>query len=435
MASTQANTWPPLLSGGSQDELIQTQLYGKEVIASALFEAAPDDEFFFPVDGVLSGFAFDGRLYQNGAQVPATDPASWFSEAPSTHRGTRAQFPQRGLVLLTDAGLSIIDLESRYAMWMVALRGDGFGLTHNFLGNISGFQPSGVSYQNGRVVVTMAPDAGSVFTAPVFIVFDFTLDNIYMERPAYRPPIIGPYAHTPAAYRVGYPITPNDCAVDLVNGGKPTFWWAYPLLPPGLVLDTETGQITGTPLSVTPQAAYQVVAYNPGGNGETVVLLSTFQPVETITSFTAELAPPTAWIDTQMVDGRTPDDIYVLESTDPVPVIQSFVFTGVTRDPGLDYLNRPICYLHFDVVIQGPDALPVNNGVTVRVAGSGVNTFGQQTDTPVGNRITRTITQDVSWFMDPSVDNQQLPVTLIASTQGGVAFRDLIINYVIPPAP
>jgi hypothetical protein len=438
VASTQANTWPPLLSGGSQDELLQTQLYGKEVIASVLFEAAPDDEFFFPVDGVLSGFAFDGKLYQNGAEVPAVDPASWFSEEPGAYRGTRPQFPQRGLVLVTDAGLSIIDLESRYAMWMVALRGDGFGLTHNFLDNISGFTPTGVSYQNGRVVITLSPDAGSVFTAPVFIVFDFTLDNTYMERPAYRPPVVGPYLVTPAVYRTGSPITPNTCTTDLVTGGKPTFWWSYPPLPAGLVLDTETGTVTGIPTEVVPQRAYQIVAYNPGGSGETMLLLSTYDSVETITSFTAELATPTAWLDTQLADGHSPEDIFVIESDEPAPVITSFTLTGITRQPGVDWAGRPICQIDVAWDITGPDDVGVSSAVWVQPTwpGSNATPYGMNFLYPSGCVLSRTWSLDVGSFADTSVDNQTFTLVVIATTANGrPAVAELVVNYVLPPAP
>lgn len=435
MASTQANTWPPLLSGGSQDELLQTQVYGKEILASALFEAGPDDEFFFPVDGVLTGFAYDGKLYQNGAEVPAVDPASWFSEEPGPFRGTRAQFPQRGLILVTDAGLSILDLESRYAMWMIALRGDNFGLTHNFLNNISGFTPSSVSYQNGRVVVSLSPDAGSVFTAPVFIIFDLVLDRIYMERPAYRPPVIGPYAHTPVAYSVGRDITPNPCAVDLQAGGKPTNWWSYPLLPAGLVLDTETGEITGVPTEVRPQTAYQVVAYNPGGEGATVVVIETFQPVEIITSFAAEIMPPTAWVDTQMADGWSPDDVYTLESTDPPPTISNFVFTGVTRDPGQDGAGRPLCYLNFDMDVMGQDGIPIWIYLYVQNQTWGVQSGVYGQDPPVANHVLRSIKIAVADFADPSIDNQTFTVVGAAQTPGGLVFSPLTVTYVIPPDP
>lgn len=435
MASTQANTWPPLLSGGSQDELLQVQVYGKEITASVLFEAAPDDEFFFPVDGVLTGYGYDGKLYQNGAEVPAEDPASWFSEEPGAYRGTRAQFPQRGLVLVSDAGMSIIDLESRYAMWMISLRGDNFGLTHNFLNNISGFIPSGVSYQNGRVVVTMSPDPGSTFTAPVFIVFDFVIDRVYMERPAYKAPMIGPYSLTPAAYRVGREITPNTCAVDLINGGKPTFWWSYPPLPAGLVLDTETGTVTGIPSVPVAEAAYQIVASNPGGIGSTVLMVSTFEAVEIISSFDAELVTPTAWVDTQMADGWSPDDVYTLESTDPPPTISNFVFTGVTRDPGQDWAGRPLCYLNFDMDVMGQDGIPIWVFLYDQNPNWGVQSGVYGQDPPVANHVLRSIKIAVADFADPSVDNQTFTVVGAAQTPGGLVFSPLTVTYVIPPDP
>lgn len=274
MAAPHANTWPPLVSSVSWDEQAQKQLYGQEVLASALFEASSTDEFYFPVDGLLSGFSADGVLYQNGAEVPAAERASWFQEEPGPFRGNDRAFPQRGLILVTDAGLSILSLENRYAMWMIALRGDALAYSHNFLNSVSGFKVTAVGYQNGRVVISMDSDPGSEFKAPVFIIIDFVRDKIYMERGTYRPPVIGPYTYDPVVYRVGTEVPQNRCAVDLVEGGQPTFWASYPPLPEGLRLDPETGTITGTPKEVASTRTYVVIAYNPGGEGATTITLT-----------------------------------------------------------------------------------------------------------------------------------------------------------------
>ena len=273
MAPTHANTWPPLISSVSTDELLQKQLYGKEVLASALFTADVSDEFYFPVDGLLTGYSADGVLYQNGAEVPGAPRASWFDEPVGDFRGEARAFPQRGLILLTDAGLSIISLDDRYSMWMIALRGDPLAYSHNFLGSISGFYPTGVSYQAGRITIAMDPDPGSEFKAPAFIVLDLTDDSIYMFRGAYRPPVIGPYQRDPMNCRVGVEIQANICAID-PTGGVPTFWGSYPPLPEGIRLDPETGVITGVPTEECTTMTYVVAAYNPGGEGAATLTIT-----------------------------------------------------------------------------------------------------------------------------------------------------------------
>lgn len=278
MSSTQANTWPPLVSAASWDERGQKQLYGKQVLASTLFEADPTDEFYFPVDGLLTGYSSEGILFQNGAAVPGAERASWYLEEPGPYRGEGRAFPQRGLVLLTDAGLSILSLEDRYATWMIALRGDSMAYTHHFLDSVSGFKATSVGYQNGRVIISMDPDLGSEFLAPVFIVLDLVQDKIYMERGVYKVPTVGPYATNPAVYRVGTTISPNTCAVD-PTGGTPTFWASYPELPEGLHLDAETGKITGAPVALMAERTFAIVAYNPGGSGATTLTFRVDDPL------------------------------------------------------------------------------------------------------------------------------------------------------------
>ena len=49
------------------------------------------------------------------------------------------------------------------------------------------------------------------------------------------------------------------------GGGAVVSWSVTPQLPTGLSLDPTTGQISGTPTSVTPSATYTVTATNSGG--------------------------------------------------------------------------------------------------------------------------------------------------------------------------
>ena len=183
MPTNQANTWPPLISQNSQDGLGQQQLYGTEVVSSRLITAENNDGFFNPVVDSHTGYAWDGSLYQNGAIVTAAPKAAWYLETPGPFRGATPGFPKEGLILVTDAGLSIIDTkDDTYTLWMLAIRGDSYGFTHNFSGDIQGFRPRGVAYQNGRVILTLSPDVGAEIQATAFLILDFVLDRIYMEQ-------------------------------------------------------------------------------------------------------------------------------------------------------------------------------------------------------------------------------------------------------------
>ena len=193
MPTKQANTWPPLISANSQDGLGQQQLYGAGVLASHLVIAENNDEFFYPVDWALSGYSCRGILHQNGAEVPGAPKASWYTESAGPFRGASPEFPSKALILVTDAGISILDMQgAAYSLWMMMIRGDNYANTLNYTGGIQGFVPAEVSYQNGRVLVALRPDEGDALQVPAFLVFDFVADQVYLEGPVYPPPVVPP---------------------------------------------------------------------------------------------------------------------------------------------------------------------------------------------------------------------------------------------------
>ena len=57
------------------------------------------------------------------------------------------------------------------------------------------------------------------------------------------------------------------------SGGTVVSWAVSPSLPAGLVLDTSTGEISGTPTAVTSSATYTVTATNTGGDATTTVTI------------------------------------------------------------------------------------------------------------------------------------------------------------------
>jgi len=77
------------------------------------------------------------------------------------------------------------------------------------------------------------------------------------------PPTTLTYASNPALYTRGQAIPPNPPAS---SGGAVTAYAIHPPLPAGLILDTGTGVIAGTPAEVAAGAAFTVTASNTGGN-------------------------------------------------------------------------------------------------------------------------------------------------------------------------
>lgn len=181
MAATN-NTFPPLVSGSSSDLIGQKHLYGQGVLTSCLIQTTQADQFFNPEAGQLTGYAADGSYYQNGVVVPLQ--ASWFLEPPSPWRAEARGFPRQGVVLVTDAGLSILDRTKNLEMWMMFMRGDLLAYTNNFLTVqkvAAGFTPRQVTYQNGIISVTQAPDPGSTFNNIYTLHIDFLHDTIYVD--------------------------------------------------------------------------------------------------------------------------------------------------------------------------------------------------------------------------------------------------------------
>jgi len=96
------------------------------------------------------------------------------------------------------------------------------------------------------------------------------------------------YLHRSVVYVVNTPITPN---MSIATGGEITQYSVSPALPAGLVIDPQTGVITGTPTIVTPSAVYTVTGAN---NVDSVQALLTI-------AVTAQVVAPAglAYLDSQ----------------------------------------------------------------------------------------------------------------------------------------
>ena len=174
------NTFPPLISGSSDDLAGLKQLVGSDssILASCAIKNNPNDSFLNPSNG-LDGFGWDGFFYIAG--VAQTTQATWFTEPLGLYRSARGAFPQRGIVLVTNSGLSIFD-ESNGSLdlWMSFQKGDALAFFNNFPTVTSNLVPKGLSYNNGLVMVTY----GSSTTADINLIFDFNQDRVYADVPA-----------------------------------------------------------------------------------------------------------------------------------------------------------------------------------------------------------------------------------------------------------
>jgi hypothetical protein len=91
------------------------------------------------------------------------------------------------------------------------------------------------------------------------------------------PPTLLTYSANPVTYPTGVAITPNRPAN---TGGAIDTYAVLPALPAGLVLDTTTGIIAGTPTAATAQAPYVITGTNGAGSTTVAVVITvTFAPV------------------------------------------------------------------------------------------------------------------------------------------------------------
>jgi hypothetical protein len=179
----------------------------QDILATTLIEPLASDSFYYPLENQHTGYACDGNLYLNGVQIvsPTALPspytsyqASWLLEfltAPNPFRGSSAQFPSEGLVLLSPTAMTVLDgTVNPPALWMQFLLADGGGsglsyaLTDNYNNALQGFTPSGLDYSDGIISVVYTPDAGNQdgggpmgTTSNLVLTVDFSQELIFLD--------------------------------------------------------------------------------------------------------------------------------------------------------------------------------------------------------------------------------------------------------------
>ncbi len=151
------------------------------VLASTLCLERDADSFFRPVALNHTGFAADGQFYNAGV-VSGSQVASWNAEPQSATRGPLPTFPTQALVIVNRASVAILDATTdEIALWMLFYCADDNAHTDNAQKGPDGYIPTAVTWANGRLSITLSPDAGSTLQMVQVTTFDFVADAVYIE--------------------------------------------------------------------------------------------------------------------------------------------------------------------------------------------------------------------------------------------------------------
>ena len=186
-------------------------------------------------------------------------------------------------------------------------------------GNVTGFTlvgtlPSGVTFDQATGIISGAattPMAQTSYTVTAgnsggTVSFTLTLEILDLAPAALS-------YQTPNVYTVGTAITDLTPTVT----GNVTSYTVSPALPDGLSIDALTGVISGTPSTVTPEAAYTVTATNSGGSVSFDVVITVDEPLASA-EFAADrfAVYPNPFSDRIEITGMTGSFEYSLFSAD-----------------------------------------------------------------------------------------------------------------------
>ena len=138
--------------------------------------------------------------------------------------------------------------------------------------SISPTLPAGLTFDNSTGEISGTPTVitpATTFTVTAFNSGGSGTGTITIQVDDIAPSSI---TYTPNSFSLSkdsamIPVTPNS------TGGAVVSWSVSPNLPVGLVLDTSTGEISGTPTAITPYNTYTVTANNTGGSVTTTLTI------------------------------------------------------------------------------------------------------------------------------------------------------------------
>ncbi len=150
--------------------------------------------------------------------------------------------------------------------------------------SVSPSLPAGLTLNTATGLITGTPTAVAATTT-----YTVTATNVTGSGTATITITVNDIApvvsYTPSTnvYTVGTAIT----ALTPTNtGGAGTSWSIGPSLPAGLIFNTSTGVITGTPTGTSPVTTYSISADNSGGTSTAYITLSCINPTPPIISYT-----------------------------------------------------------------------------------------------------------------------------------------------------